>query len=42
MSEMSTDQGWIRTEANFTPDGTAIFFKIGEQDWIGLRKFLLF
>jgi len=23
-------------------DGTAIFLKIGDQDWIGLRKYLLF
>ena len=40
-----TGSDWIRTEANFGQirmDRPAIFSKLADQDWIGLRKFLLF
>ena len=39
------DLDWIRTEANFDRIMTGsdfIFLKLAVQDWIGLRKFLLF
>ena len=38
-------QDWIRTEAILAGSGldpTAIFSKIGGQDWIGLRTFCCF
>jgi len=46
-SLMSTDRtgsDWIETEANFGRIRTGsdcIFFKLADQDWIGLRKILL-
>jgi len=42
--EISTDQDWIRTEANFGRTGldrTAFFSKLADQDWIGLKKFFV-
>jgi len=39
---MSTDQNWIRTEANFGWIGLQFFSKLADKDWIGMRKILLF
>jgi len=43
---MSTDQDWIRTEANLgrirTGSDCNFFSKLADQDWMRLRKFLLF
>jgi len=49
LAEMSTDQVWIGVDQDwnlFWPDqnciGLQFFWKLAGQDWIGLRKFLLF
>jgi len=45
-ARIRTGSDWIRTEAKFwgtrTWSDCNFFWKLADQDWIGLRKFLLF